>query len=57
MLTDLLDVLHVLADLLDVGEAVHYLRVAEAPVEDGVQGEALVLGDGDVVDFVSVDGL
>ena len=46
-----------LADLLHVWEAVHDLRVAEAPVEDGVQGEALVLGDGDVVDFVSVDGL
>ena len=46
-----------LADLLLVGEAVFDVFVFEAEVEDGVQGEALIMWDGDMVDLIPIDRL
>ena len=46
-----------LADLPQHGEAVHYDLVGEPEVQDEVQRQVLVLGQGDVLDLVAEDGL
>ena len=46
-----------LADLPHDGEALHDCPEGEAEVEDAVQRQALVLGNGDVSDVVAEDGL
>ena len=46
-----------LADLPDAGEAVDDLRVGEAEVEDEVELEVLVEGNGDVLDQLAEDRL
>ena len=46
-----------LADLAHDGEAVLDGLVAEAEVQDEVEGEVLVVGDGDDLDVLAGDGL
>ena len=46
-----------LADLPQHGEAVHDDLVGEPEVQDEVQRQVLVLGQGDVLDLVAEDGL
>ena len=46
-----------LADLAHDGQRIDDLPVAEGVVEDVVEGEELVLGDGDDLHVVAVDGL
>ena len=46
-----------LADLPLLGQGLLDDNVGEAEVEDGVEGEVLVLGNVDVLDVLAVDGL